>query len=345
MDNDDVQDVDDSVIDEGLDDEDLDDEDLDDEGYFIDDEGEFVDVATGEIVEASHSVVVSSDEVAVELSFEEARNLTSTIRNAAQMLWVLIKRAHQGRAWHALGYGSWEKYVKAEFDMSRSRAYQILDQAQVITEIEAVVPDGTTVVLSEAAARDLKGMLNEVLPEIQEKTEGLTPDAAEEVLNNILLEQRAALKNIDDDGRAVSGEDGSDDSEVKEKESRKKSGGSDGGGETTGGAGSKHTSTVITDDFGGKNADGDDWVDDWDSDDVEDSNPLDNVDTRVLKETADVAQNLYIAVVALADLPDNLDDAIKIMAPDRAESISEKLSSAQYKLSLFADVWREKTEG
>lgn len=342
MESDDGQDVDSGFDDDFFDE---DDDVSDEEGYFLDDEDESFS-KSGDAVAIPGGVLILPDgDAGEELSFEEARNLTSTIRNAAQMLWVLIKRAHQGKAWHALGYGSWEKYVRAEFDMSRSRAYQILDQAQVITEIEAVVPDGTTVVLSEAAARDLKGVLNEVLPEIQEKTEGLTPDAAEEVLNSILSEQRAALKNVNDDGSEAVSYDDDDEGFAGEKS---KSGGKNtGGGSSDGAGGAKIVDSFPT--SRNDDLDGDDWVDDWDGGEEEDDagssvDPLANIDVQKLKDTADVAQSLYIAVVALADLPDDLEDAIRVMSEDRAESINEKLSSAQYKLSLFADVWRGKTE-
>ena len=39
--------------------------------------------------------------------------------------------AHDRRAWQALGYPTWEQYVKKEFNLSRSRSYQLLDRAKV----------------------------------------------------------------------------------------------------------------------------------------------------------------------------------------------------------------------
>lgn len=138
-------------------------------------------------------------DIAEPLNETEARSLTDTIRNAVDVLWALIARAHAGGAWKALGYDSWGEYVKAEFDMSRSRSYQLLDQARVVAEIEAAVPDGTTINITEAAARDLKGVLEEVVPQIRERTAGLGPDEAADVLEEIVAEQRERMREQDDE--------------------------------------------------------------------------------------------------------------------------------------------------
>ena len=128
------------------------------------------------------------------LNQDQARSITDTIRNAVDVVWMLIARAHAGRAWSALGYESWADYVKEEFNMSRSRSYQLLDQARVVAEIEGAVPEGTVISITEAAARDLKGVLEEVVPEIRERTAGLDPEDASDVLAEIVEEQRERLR-------------------------------------------------------------------------------------------------------------------------------------------------------
>lgn len=124
------------------------------------------------------------------LNSEQARQITHSIRDAAEVIWILIARAHAGKAWKALGYDSWEEYVKSEFNMSRSRSYQLLDQAKVISEIEAALPQGAEVKISEAAARELKVVLEEAVPEIRKATEGLDKDKAEKVTEDILSKYR-----------------------------------------------------------------------------------------------------------------------------------------------------------
>lgn len=100
-----------------------------------------------------------------------ARDLTNRIKAAADQLWRLLLEAHERRAWHVLGYRTWEDYVRVEFDMSRSRSYQLLDQGRVIKALEAVV--STTVDISEREARDLKPALAEAISKV---TEGVSAD-------------------------------------------------------------------------------------------------------------------------------------------------------------------------
>src|SRR5690606_32505165 len=76
-----------------------------------------------------HSVI---DLAMPPLEETEARELTEKIKTTSNMLYVLIKRAHSGKAWAALGYDSFTDYVKEEFNYSRSYGYRLLDQANMI---------------------------------------------------------------------------------------------------------------------------------------------------------------------------------------------------------------------
>lgn len=46
---------------------------------------------------------------------EEAREVTDRIRTGMESVYHLIRSAYRGRAWAALGYGSWDEYVTREF--------------------------------------------------------------------------------------------------------------------------------------------------------------------------------------------------------------------------------------
>lgn len=106
------------------------------------------------------------------LTQDAARALTDRIRGAADQLWSLLLEAHESKAWKALGYTSWESYIGAEFDMSRRRSYQIIDQAKVIGALrEAAGGLCTKVHISEREARDIKPHLSEVTEEIRERVE------------------------------------------------------------------------------------------------------------------------------------------------------------------------------
>lgn len=46
---------------------------------------------------------------------DQARELTDQIRTGMESVFHLIRSAYRGRAWAALGYGSWDEYVTREF--------------------------------------------------------------------------------------------------------------------------------------------------------------------------------------------------------------------------------------
>lgn len=191
--------------------------DLDDDDFDFDDEEDddtFVsDLADDEIVsddeegftadfeDSGSTALAVNDEGAGELieapalSVEEATELTEHIRSTADVLYVLVARAHAGKAHVALGYANFAEYVKAEFNISRSRAYQFLNQASVIAAIEDATPEGTHFRLSEAAARDLKNYVEELAPAIREATEGLGSNEAGKVVESMVGEYRDKLKD------------------------------------------------------------------------------------------------------------------------------------------------------
>lgn len=134
----------------------------------------------------------STGEVVVLLDEREARDLTDRIKAATESLWALLLEAHERQAWRALGYETWESYVRAEFDMSRQRAYQLLDQGAVTRAISAAV--STTVDITEREARDLKPHLAEVVGIVRDRTAGVTREKVAEVVREVVAEERAKAK-------------------------------------------------------------------------------------------------------------------------------------------------------
>jgi hypothetical protein len=110
----------------------------------------------------------SGDEVRQDrLDAESARLLTDEVKADAAALWVKLLRLYEGGAHLALGYSSWGAYCDGEFEMSKSRAYQVLDAARVVEAL----PHSTMVDsdLSERAARELVPVLRddpEQVPEV-----------------------------------------------------------------------------------------------------------------------------------------------------------------------------------
>jgi hypothetical protein len=102
------------------------------------------------------------------LSAEAAEALTKRIRTHAEVLWAELLESYQRGAWAALGYTSWRAYAKAEFGMSQSHAYQLLDAARVQKALQAA--SSTDVEITEAAARDIKPHLEEVVDAVATRT-------------------------------------------------------------------------------------------------------------------------------------------------------------------------------
>lgn len=55
----------------------------------------------------------------IELSANQARELTDRIKVGVEAVWELIKQAYTSRAWSVLGYSSWDDYCTREFGTSR----------------------------------------------------------------------------------------------------------------------------------------------------------------------------------------------------------------------------------
>lgn len=146
--------------------------------------------------DALEGVVVEQEELEVvrDMTEDEAHAITDAIRATATATYVLLTKAHEGKAYKALGYETWADYVKTEFDMSTQRSYQLLDLGRAVAMIEAAVPEGTEVKLTEAQARDIKRELPRITEILEEETEGMEPEDASEAVDRIIDEMREAKK-------------------------------------------------------------------------------------------------------------------------------------------------------
>lgn len=71
----------------------------------------------------------------------EARKITTEIQRASVRLWVLVTEAHDRKVHSALGYATWDDYVRTELKMSPSRSYQLLDTGHVMKEMASAGAD------------------------------------------------------------------------------------------------------------------------------------------------------------------------------------------------------------
>jgi membrane-associated HD superfamily phosphohydrolase len=142
---------------------------------------------------------------ALDISPDAARDLTKLIKDRLEDIFgqiheveQLILEAHDRRAWQALGYSTWEQYVKKEFALSRSRSYQLLDQARVVNRLREAADsaigsldrqlpapighaasDSSPIHISIREAQRLKPQLPEAQAEMRELvSEGTPPDQA-----------------------------------------------------------------------------------------------------------------------------------------------------------------------
>lgn len=86
------------------------------------------------------------------LTPDAARVLTDEVKSDAQALWMKLLRLYTGGAHTALGFSSWADFCAAEFDLGRSRSYQLLQSARVA---EAVQQVGLPTPRTDRVAREL----------------------------------------------------------------------------------------------------------------------------------------------------------------------------------------------
>lgn len=239
-------------------------------------------------------------DITAPMTTTEAQEITERIRSTADVLFVLIARAHAGKAWVAMGYGSFADYVREEFNMSRSRAYQILDQARVIEAIEAAVPAGTALEITEAAARDLKQIIGEVVPAVEAATAGVAPDEAGEMVEEIIgefrhqVQERREQDALDAEERAA---------EAAERRAN---------GDLYTGPPGGYSEPIYDDE--------------------------DDIDPALVRRNVQAAYDLFSALNALQSLPD-VDSVINTLPPERRMQVNANLAPALDWLTEFRDAW------
>lgn len=327
-DDDDEDDEDSEDIEELPTDEEIDFSNLD---LSADEDGNPVDFSEFEPEDTTTEIATSEEPK--ELTADEARELTEHIRSTTDVLYVLVARAHAGKAHKALGYNNFGEYVKAEFNISRSRAYQFINQAEIIQEIEQATPDGTQFVLSEIAARDLKNYVDVLVPSIKEKTEGLEGDDASSIVEDLINDFREQSqkdkdeKDLENLSVDLTGESFSYDfDEMPEFDMP------DFDGEGGGGGGSAFDNM---DDF--------DSLDDFSNTTPDRSNEpgIEIGDPSEIKEKIENVYAFYSALTALNNLPEP-SEIIESISEARRSNVNSSLPKAKEWFDKFVEVWNEK---
>lgn len=136
-------------------------------------------------------------EVELVMSKEKASMLTEDIKSTTTALYALLKQAHDEKAFIAMGYKTWTEYVEKEFDFSRARSYQLINQANVIEQIEE--SSGFPIYITERDARAIKKRLPEITEKLKTevKEADLEREEAERVAKEI-LENREPQEEMKD---------------------------------------------------------------------------------------------------------------------------------------------------
>lgn len=155
-------------------------------------EGEVIEVIESELTEKDPTDISTNEdnnEIIDAISKEDAQTLTKDIQSTTTVLYVLLKKAHDTKAWLSLGYKSWTEYIEKEFDFSRARSYQLINQANVIEEINEA--SGVPLYITEREARDIKKRLPEITEILEKdvKNAGLSDEEAEAKAREILEDE------------------------------------------------------------------------------------------------------------------------------------------------------------
>jgi hypothetical protein len=124
----------------------------------------------------------------------EARAITARIRTGAQQMCLLLLEAYERRAAIALGYATWQRYVKEEFGLSRSRSYELLDLARVMRALGDAAGMTGTPDISPYAARQIKAHLDDVVTIVRDRAADARPEALEEIVRRSVDETRARIQ-------------------------------------------------------------------------------------------------------------------------------------------------------
>lgn len=123
----------------------------------------------------------------IKAEIEEANEQLEQVKQRAGNIDRMLEEAHRRKAWKALGYRMWEEYTTAEFHMSRSRSYQLIDQAKTMLALEQAIGGSVDLPqLDGGSVAAIKDDIEVVAEEISVGLEEAGPEAAPEQVAEII---------------------------------------------------------------------------------------------------------------------------------------------------------------
>jgi hypothetical protein len=139
--------------------------------------------------------VMLGDPAATAVSAIEARELTEQIKHGIGQISLLLLEAHERRAWTALGYPTWQVYVDREFNLSRTRSYELVYHGQVLREIQSATGMFGIPNVSPYAALQIRANLDQVIGGLRRgMTEATTEAEAAAMVAQVVSDHRSTAR-------------------------------------------------------------------------------------------------------------------------------------------------------
>ena len=114
------------------------------------------------------------NEIAVyQMTRKDARKCADEIRAGILNIRQKLLELYNGEGWTALGYDNWRECVQAEFSMSKSHAYELLNAAKTELNISAIAEKD---IIPESQLRPLASLEPEQQREAWAKAQETAPD-------------------------------------------------------------------------------------------------------------------------------------------------------------------------
>jgi hypothetical protein len=126
-----------------------------------------------------------------------ARALTERIKSAANNFSLLLLEAQERQAWVALGYRTWERYVRQEFGLSRTRSYELLDHARLIQAIQATTGMPLMEDIPPYAARKVKPYFGQFIAGLKSRVEGRPAAEIPQIVTDVIRNARPRVRMLE----------------------------------------------------------------------------------------------------------------------------------------------------
>jgi hypothetical protein len=135
--------------------------------------------------------------VAEPLDAAAARALTERIKGAANNFSLLLLEAQERQAWMALGYRTWERYVRQEFGLSRTRSYELLDHGRLIRAIQATTGVPLIADIPPYAARKVKPYLSQFIAGLRNRVAGKPAEEIPLIVSDVIRNTRPHVRVLE----------------------------------------------------------------------------------------------------------------------------------------------------